>query len=139
MALPYTKEEGLDLIEDAFNAARVHYDLADDHADSADYWRSLSNWDNAISFLIEAIYEIVDGGYDAMTRGWAVDEWYLIKEWLGEYTGGEEITWRTICEAWAANDFEGRAVTIAFIDRMRELIWDEPFSVVWAAKPEDDY
>ena len=48
-----------------------------------------------------------------------------------------ELTWIKICEAWAVNDFEGRAVTIAFIDRMRQLIWDEPFYVAWAARPEN--
>ncbi len=49
----------------------------------------------------------------------------------------EELTWKTICEAWAKDDFEGRFHTIAFIDRMRQIIWDEPFNILWAAKPED--
>ena len=49
-----------------------------------------------------------------------------------------ELTWQKICEAWAANDFEGRAVTIAFIDRMRQILWDEPFSALWAARPSLD-
>jgi len=48
-----------------------------------------------------------------------------------------EVTYKSIAEAWFANDFEGRAVTIACIDRMRQLIWDEPFDVVWAARPEE--
>ncbi len=47
-----------------------------------------------------------------------------------------ELTAKKICEAWAANGFQDRAVTIAFIDRMRQLIWDEPFFVAWAARPE---
>lgn len=47
-----------------------------------------------------------------------------------------ELTWQKICEAWIANDFEGRAPTIAIIDRMRQILWDEPFNVVWAARPE---
>lgn len=49
---------------------------------------------------------------------------------------GNGLTWQTICEAWAANDFEGAAFTIAFIDRMRQLIWDKPFYAAWASKPE---
>lgn len=49
----------------------------------------------------------------------------------------EELTSTAICEAWAKNDFEDRALTIAFIDRMRQLIWDEPFYVKWASRPED--
>ena len=47
-----------------------------------------------------------------------------------------ELTATKICEAWAANQFQDRALTIAFIDRMRQLIWDEPFYVAWAARPE---
>ncbi|GAI84898.1 unnamed protein product, partial [marine sediment metagenome] len=45
-------------------------------------------------------------------------------------------TWKKICEAWVKDDFEGRAWTIAIIDRMRQILWDEPFSIVWAARPE---
>lgn len=61
---------------------------------------------------------------------------YLLPYILNELQAGG-VTYQQICEAWAANDFEGRAVTIAFIDRMRQLIWDEPYSAVWAAKPEE--
>lgn len=60
---------------------------------------------------------------------------YLLPYILNELQGGE-ITYQQICEAWGKNDFEGRAVTIAFIDRMRQLIWHEPYSAVWASKPE---
>ena len=70
--------------------------------------------------------------------------WYhtaMIFDWIVGNLDGEppvpyELTYQKIVEAWGANDFEGRTVTIAFIDRMRQLIWDEPFNVVWAAKPE---
>lgn len=47
-----------------------------------------------------------------------------------------ELTAKNICEAWAKDGFHDRALTIAFIDRMRQLIWDEPFFVAWAARPE---
>lgn len=47
-----------------------------------------------------------------------------------------ELTAVKICEAWAADSFHDRALTIAFIDRMRQLCWNEPFYVAWAAKPE---
>jgi len=49
------------------------------------------------------------------------------------------LTSKKICEAWAKNDFKDRMLTIAFIDRMRQLLWDEPFRVVWAGKPEEEY
>ncbi|MBA7526369.1 hypothetical protein ES705_18531 [subsurface metagenome] len=54
-----------------------------------------------------------------------------------DYFAGGEVTYQAICEAWGRDDFEGRAVTIAFIDRMRQLLWNEPFSAVFAAKPEE--
>lgn len=47
------------------------------------------------------------------------------------------VTYQAICEAWGKDDFEGRVATIAFIDRMRQLIWNEPYQVMWAAKPEE--
>jgi len=56
---------------------------------------------------------------------------------IGNLLKGGELTWQAICEAWGANNFEGRGPTIAFIDRMRQLLWDEPFYVAWAARPED--
>lgn len=49
-----------------------------------------------------------------------------------------EVTWKSIVEAWAKNDFEGRAWTIAMIDRMRQILWDEPFNIKWAARPEQE-
>lgn len=48
---------------------------------------------------------------------------------------GAAITWKTICEAWVKNDFEGKEWTIACIDRMRQLMWDKPFKIQWAANP----
>lgn len=59
--------------------------------------------------------------------------WNAFDEATGD---GAELTWQAICEAWAADDFEGRAPTIAFIDRMRQLLWNERYDVRWAAKPE---
>ena len=60
---------------------------------------------------------------------WINDNWPAAGE---EY----ELTWKKIAEAWIANDFEGRAVTIAVIDRMRQILWNEPFKATWAARPE---
>ena len=48
-----------------------------------------------------------------------------------------ELTAKAICEAWGKDDFADRAITITFIDRMRQLIWNEPYYVAWAARPED--
>jgi len=59
--------------------------------------------------------------------------WYYVHK--GLYDKEPELTWRSICEAWVTNDFEGKEWTIACIDRMRQLMWDKPFSIVWAASP----
>lgn len=48
------------------------------------------------------------------------------------------LTWKSICEAWAKDDFEGKEWTIACIDHMRKLMWDKPFRIIWASKPETE-
>lgn len=77
-------------------------------------------------------YSTASGSYRIQlinTLQWINDNW---PEGAAEY----ELTATKICEAWAADGFEDRALTIGFIDRMRQLIWDEPFYVKWAARPE---
>ncbi|GAI75783.1 unnamed protein product, partial [marine sediment metagenome] len=59
---------------------------------------------------------------------------YGVVYYLDNYAG---VTWKQIVEAWVKDDFEGRAWTIAVIDRMRQILWDEPFEILWAARPED--
>ncbi|GAH51935.1 unnamed protein product, partial [marine sediment metagenome] len=54
----------------------------------------------------------------------------------GLYEKEAAVTWKAICEAWIKDDFAGRMPTIAVIDRMRQILWDEPFFVQWAARPE---
>lgn len=70
--------------------------------------------------------------YQTSDNPYSADMIYFIADFAGV-----PVTWQSICEAWGKNDFEGRATTIAFIDRMRQLLWDEPFSAVFAAKPEE--
>ena len=64
--------------------------------------------------------------YNALSEAW-------------QYTREDfpEVTYKSIVEAWIKDDFEGRDITIAVIDRMRQILWDEPFNVTWAARPED--
>jgi len=72
------------------------------------------------------------------THNTRVDPPYLMPYVLKELEEREiEITWKSICEAWVKNDFEGRFWTIGIIDRMRQIMWDEPFDLTWAAKPEE--
>ncbi len=72
--------------------------------------------------------------YSTMYYGmdWIDDNWPE----NGEPPPPYELTATKICEAWAVNEFEDRALTIGFIDRMRQLVWDEPFYVAWAARPK---
>ena len=58
--------------------------------------------------------------------------------WAAQGAEEYELTSVKICEAWMQDDFKDRALTIAFIDRMRQLIWDEPFSAIWAGLPETE-
>lgn len=78
----------------------------------------------AVNSALAAIAHILTGGLstDGIT--------YL------SYTLLYSVNYRTICDGWAADSFRGRAETIAYIDRMRQLIWDEPFNAIWAARPE---
>lgn len=56
---------------------------------------------------------------------------------IGLYHKEATVTWQAICEAWVKDDFEGRFWTIGIIDRMRQIMWDEPFDLTWAARPEE--
>lgn len=57
--------------------------------------------------------------------------------WASKSGAPAAVTWKAICEAWIKDDFAGRVPTIAVIDRMRQILWDEPFFVAWAARPEE--
>lgn len=81
--------------------------------------------------LIEAIQWFVYGHSSSFNY----TSWYHLHRGLMPENGA--ITWQAICEAWVANDFEGRMPTIAIIDRMRQILWNEPYQVTWAARPEN--
>lgn len=104
-----------------FDAA-TDWNIPDDHA--------------AIGHIIDAC-NIFFGGINALARkDTNYDPPHYIP-YLWEHCAGK-MTAKEICEAWAKNGFEERALTIAFIDRMRALIWDEPFYIKWAARPESE-
>lgn len=86
---------------------------------------------NVLEDLIQAMQYFVYG-YDnsVLYYKWSMLHYGLIDE---QY----ELTWQDIVEVWIANDFEGRMVTIAVIDRMRQILWDEPYMVRWAARVEE--
>lgn len=109
-------------------------------------WRSMSSYNlnqlgglgwivlknrYVISELIEAVQWFVYGHSSSFNYVY----WRQLH--LGLIDEAGEITWQAICEAWVANDFEGRMPTIAIIDRMRQILWNEPYQVTWAARPEN--
>lgn len=100
----------------------------------AESWSGLAQSFRNLSNDVEYIVDHIKGGSPTMdvvmqnTMYWINANW---PEGAEEY----ELTWQKIIEAWSANHFEGRVATIAWIDKMRQLIWDEPFNVRWAADP----
>lgn len=80
--------------------------------------------------LIEAMQYFVYGQVNVFNY----TKWFYVHK--GLYDKEAEITWKSICEAWVKNDFEGRFWTIGIIDRMRQILWNEPFDLTWAARPE---
>lgn len=80
--------------------------------------------------LIEAMQYFVYGQVNVFNY----TKWFYVHK--GLYDKEAAITWKAICEAWVKNDFEGRFWTISIIDRMRQIMWNEPFDIQWAARPE---
>ncbi|GAI19558.1 unnamed protein product [marine sediment metagenome] len=121
---------------DALNARNELYTAGDNIA--------AENWDAAK----DALYAAADDwgravGHIAGAPPWGYGCSYQLRDifyWLEDNwpTNGDDyvLTATKICEAWAKDEFHDRALTIAFIDRMRQLIWDEPFYVAWAARPK---
>lgn len=99
---------------------------------------------DGIGWVVISLREVMKDFIEAMQ--WFVYGYsssFNYSYWLGVHQGlfdkEVDITWRAICEAWVANDFEGKEWTIAIIDRMRQLMWDEPFSIRWAANPKTEH
>ena len=141
MAFPYTCSGALDQIKyntssafskadsagDFATAAWAHHDLHQDHDAIYDLIRACSDLASAIKYISFAYAPFYP--YGAL-------HFYLDPSREDSCIVPPELTWKSIIEAWAKDNFEGRFHTIAFIDRMRQLIWDEPFNVIWAARPE---
>jgi len=124
-------------IESDCNSLRnktIESDAEFDNWIMTDYWLK-SNVAYCLADCRNAIEATNLGIRYFLSRNTLYDYEFTIPYWMFHYGGGV-ITWQTIVEAWAANNFEGAGFTIAFIDRMRQLIWDKPFYVAWASKPE---
>ncbi|GAJ11889.1 unnamed protein product, partial [marine sediment metagenome] len=102
-------------------------------------WDAFADWNTgndhaAIDHLLEAGFTFFTAIGKLVSKDTNYDPPYLNPYLWENCTNG--VTWKAIVEAWIKNDFEGRVPTIAVIDRMRQILWDEPFSVQWAARPE---
>lgn len=105
--------------------AEVHWNLNQDHLAIEDINKALSD----LAFGLQRCnYKYAPFYYTPALV-------YYLTECIAE-PEEYELTAKKICEAWIADDFKDRALTIAIIDRMRQLIWDEPFYIQWAARPE---
>lgn len=94
----------------------------------SDWWFGDDN--AAIGNLIQACYHITDALAGLNVYGEDPGPTHFEADFLGKYC---LTTWKSIVEAWLRDDFEGRAWTIAVIDKMRQLIWDEPFDITWSS------
>lgn len=110
----------------AYNAIWSGYDEWADPATKPQVYQIVSG----VNQLINALLYVVGTAAPTWQDAWLYESLY----WLQQESG--KVTWQDICVAWAYNDFEGRALTIGFIDRMRQLLWDEPYYIAFAARPE---
>lgn len=134
--LGYT--DGGTAFSDLLNARNHLYWAGDNIA--AENWAEAKNelYNAADDFGLFGKYLLQDDvWYESFRRDWRDALYWINDNWPenGEPPPPYELTARKICQAWAVNEFEERALTIAFIDRMRQLVWDEPFYVAWAARP----
>jgi len=131
----------IDICESYFaNAASAMYN-ARNHLYYAGDYIAEQDWANAKASLYKAGNAFGSCASKLHAgKSWPASGFYLIDalQWLNDNwpTGAAEVTWKAIVEAWIKDDFAGRVPTIAVIDRMRQILWDEPFNVQWAARPE---
>lgn len=129
-------------LDDHIATYRGMMDTAFGYASDARDYANAGNYKQGIKFNSYAIGATLSA-FDILFQLYNFDiEWSMFGECLywGAQEGGTadeyELTSEKICLAWAKDEFHNRTLTIAFIDRMRQLIWDEPYFVAWAAKPE---
>ncbi len=137
-----TVEERIETMHGWANESRlILYNLEDDI--DTTYLDIFSGfWRNQVKAAIDSLRSVLADHIEAsqwfvygQTSSFNYSYWRSLHLELVNVAG--DVTWQQIVEAWVKDDFEGRAMTIATIDRMRQILWDEPFSVQWAARPED--
>lgn len=142
-----TFKERCDLHDYRWDIAFNDMNSAEAHINDIELQAYYGNYDEMGYEIADCLTHIITGvqrmifrtGYPAPRKTMIGDMFRLSWEYWYDEMPTVKVTWKSICEAWAKNDFEGRMPTIAFIDRMRELLWNETYKVQWAARPEEDY
>ncbi|GAH82108.1 unnamed protein product, partial [marine sediment metagenome] len=133
MAWWNTSNDCLDSIVGGYNLFHTYRKYFSEHIGNAYTYLLAPNNFMAMLEIIKGLQDL-DVGLQWLTNydfdyhpPWAIP--YFLKNYAGA-----EITWKTICGAWVKDDFEGRFWTISIIDRMRQIMWNEPFDITCAAR-----
>lgn len=126
----------------AYFWASVYFDWAASHFSDAWTQWGIPDDHKAIQRILWGLDDLLNGCRHIIgdaASPYHYDILFMVHQLCWEWTTEDipEVTYKAIAEAWIKDDFEGRAITIALIDRMRQILWDEPFSVIWAARPEE--
>lgn len=134
--------ERMNLLNSWANEARILLASVEGGIDD----RTISTYDKTahggIGYVVVSLRTVLYDVIDALQwfvygNSYSTDYYHWYRVHKGLYDMEPDITWQAIVEAWVKDDFAGRALTIATIDRMRQILWDEPFYAVWAARPEE--
>ncbi|MBA7713002.1 hypothetical protein ES703_121997 [subsurface metagenome] len=132
----------VEILRDNYDSALIRIQDAKTWVENAQAYRL----DNNLPAAIESLEKCVKFICKAVSWMNCNDDWpvsppflpiILATCWEYENETMPEVTWQGICAAWANNNFEGKEWTVACIDRMRTLMWDEPFNIKWAASPTE--
>lgn len=133
MADIFTKQGCLDVLIDGYDFCYTYYYLSQAETEKAVVAFNAGDYVAAISFNIVA-HQRMQSAITGLLNSWeTADPSWALPYYLRHYTLWD---YRSINESWFENNFRGAGPTIAFIDRMRQLLWDEPYFVAWAAIPE---
>lgn len=114
----------------------AHYDIvtAQDWQEQAAYYYGIADYVSAIACLINMGLWINHSVINVIDPYIPTDWHYGVPEFIDQHC---TTTWETIVSAWTSDDFEGRKWTIATIDRMREIVLEEDWDIVWAGNIEN--
>lgn len=126
----YARQHVLDFVVDN-QAAMTHWQAGQDHECLYDLMAACVHLQQSCHYLTT---RRTDYGHSFSEYG-TILLVHLLQD--NDYAPDLIVRWYQICSAWTKDDFEGMEWTIACIDRMRQLMWDEPFNIKWAASPTE--